>query len=85
MGDLASLAASSDETTVEEEVTLMAGMANFFSWQYLKRAYTSSPLQAVSVGFFQLSEGFTDTMTPDFLERLSVAPIVSILFYLMCE
>lgn len=28
---------------MEEEVTLMAGMANFFSWAYLKRARTSSP------------------------------------------
>lgn len=43
MGDLASRAASREATTVEEEVTLMAGMANFFSWAYLKRARTSSP------------------------------------------
>jgi hypothetical protein len=43
MGDLASRAASSEATTVDELVTLMAGMANFFSWAYLKRARTSSP------------------------------------------
>ena len=78
MGDLESLAASRDETTVEEEVTLMAGMANFFSWQYLKSVCTSSPLPAVSVGFFQHWEECTDTITPDFLERLSVAPILNI-------
>jgi hypothetical protein len=31
MGDLASRAASRDATTVEEDVTLMAGMAYLFS------------------------------------------------------
>lgn len=43
MGDLASRAPSRAETTVELEVTLMAGMANWCSRAYLKRASTSSP------------------------------------------
>lgn len=42
-GDLASRAASRAATTVELEVTLMAGMANSCSLAYLKRARTSSP------------------------------------------
>ena len=48
-GDFESLAASSAATTVEDEVMLTAGMANFFSWQYLKSFRTSSPLQTVGI------------------------------------
>jgi hypothetical protein len=44
MGDFASLAASRDATTVEDDVTLIAGMANSFSCAYLKSFRTSSPL-----------------------------------------
>lgn len=43
MGDFASRAASRQATTVEEEVTFTAGMANSCSRAYLKRARTSSP------------------------------------------
>lgn len=55
MGDLESLAASRDATTVEDEVTLMAGMAKFFSWAYLKSLRTSSPLPHISPMFVESS------------------------------
>ena len=42
-GDFLSRAASRDATTVDEEVTLMAGMANCFSCAKSNRALTSSP------------------------------------------
>lgn len=48
IGAFESRAASSDATTVDDEVTLMAGMAKSFSWQYLKSFRTSSPLRSVS-------------------------------------
>lgn len=40
---VAHFAASSAATAVEELVTLMAGMAKFFSCAYLNRFFTSSP------------------------------------------
>lgn len=43
IGALASRAASRAATTVEEEVTLIAGIAYLFSCAWLKRARTSSP------------------------------------------
>jgi hypothetical protein len=47
IGAFASRAASSAATAVEEEVTLMAGIANFLSFAYLKRFNTSSPLRLI--------------------------------------
>lgn len=48
IGDFESLAASSEATTVEEDVTLMAGMAKPFCCAYLKSLRTSSPLLRIS-------------------------------------
>jgi hypothetical protein len=50
MGEFASRAASRAATTLEEEITLMAGMANSFSWAYLKSLRTSSPLAVLDDG-----------------------------------
>jgi hypothetical protein len=47
MGDLESRAASSEATTVELLVTFVAGMANCFSFAYLKSLRTSSPVQTI--------------------------------------
>ena len=44
IGAFASRAASRAATAVEDEVTLMAGMAKTFSWAYLKSFLTSSTL-----------------------------------------
>ena len=80
MGDFASLAASSDALTVEEDVTLMAGIAKFFCCAYLKSLRTSSPLSNVSSRLLcrgQLETKDTYTMTPDFRDRTSVAPILN--------
>lgn len=51
IGDFESLAASSEATTVEEDVTLMAGMAKPFCCAYLKSLRTSSPLLQLSSMF----------------------------------
>ena len=79
-GDFASLAASSDALTVEEDVTLMAGIAKPFCCANLKSLRTSSPLLLVSSQFLRrglIVDGDTYTMTPDFRDRTSVTLIVS--------
>ena len=53
IGDFASLAASSDALTVEEEVTLIAGIAKPFCCANLKSLRTSSPLLPVSFRFLR--------------------------------
>lgn len=48
MGELAFLAASRTAITVDDEVTLTAGIAKPFSWANLKIRRTSSPLSSIS-------------------------------------
>ena len=61
MGDLASLAASRAATAVDEDVTLMAGMAKLCSWAYLKscaidhQCVLGESLRGVKLTFFTSS------------------------------